>query len=51
MTVPKNLLTLSWFVMPLTERTYAQQIAQDRAASKLSPEPLADILSGLEQSA
>lgn len=38
-----------WFVMPLADKTYAQQIEEDRAANKISPEPLADILSGLEQ--
>jgi serine/threonine protein kinase len=38
-----------WFVMPLAEKTYADQIVEDRAAKKISPEPLADILSGLEQ--
>ena len=38
-----------WFVMPLAEKTYADQIAEDRASNKISPEPLADILSGLEQ--
>lgn len=41
--------TPPWFVMPLATKTYAQQIAEDRAASKISPEPLADILSSLEQ--
>ena len=38
-----------WFVMPLATKTYAAQIAEDRAANRISPEPLADILSGLEQ--
>lgn len=38
-----------WFVMPLADKTYADQIIEDRANKKISPEPLADILSGLEQ--
>jgi hypothetical protein len=38
-----------WFVMPLAEKSYAEQIEEDRAAVKISAEPLADILSGLEQ--
>lgn len=36
-----------WFTMPLADRNYREQIAEDRAASKLSPEPLADILNCL----
>lgn len=38
-----------WFLMPLAEMTYAQRIVEDRRSNKISPEPLADILSGLEQ--
>jgi tRNA A-37 threonylcarbamoyl transferase component Bud32 len=37
------------FVMPLADKSYADQIKEDRANSRISPEPLADILSGLEQ--
>lgn len=37
-----------WFLMPLAERSYADQIKEDRATNKISAEPLYDILSGLE---
>lgn len=38
-----------WFVMPLAEKTYATQIADDQRNKAISPAPLLDILSGLEQ--
>lgn len=38
-----------FFVMPLAEKSYADQIKEDRAADRISLEPLLDILSGLEQ--
>jgi len=38
-----------WFLMPLADKTYEQQIAEDRAANKISAQPLMDILAGLEQ--
>lgn len=38
-----------WFVMPLADKTYEQQIADDRKANTISAQPLMDILAGLEQ--
>lgn len=38
-----------WFVMPLADKTYEQQIADDRVANTISAQPLMDILAGLEQ--
>lgn len=37
-----------WFTMPLAEKNYQQQIVTDRASGKISTEPLADILNGIE---
>jgi eukaryotic-like serine/threonine-protein kinase len=38
-----------WFTMPLAPKTLRQQIAEDRAAKRVTPEPLADVLNALEQ--
>jgi eukaryotic-like serine/threonine-protein kinase len=38
-----------WFLMPLADKSYEDQIEEDRNAKKISPQPLMDILSGLEQ--
>lgn len=38
-----------WFTMPVADRNYVQQIVEDRAARRISPQPLADILAGLEE--
>jgi hypothetical protein len=38
-----------WFLMPLAERTYREQIRADREQSRISPDPLLDILNGLEE--
>jgi hypothetical protein len=38
-----------WFLMPLAEKTYRQQIRADREQTRVSPEPLLDILNGLEE--
>ncbi len=40
--------TPPWFVMPIAERSYETQIADDRAAGNVSHGPLLDILSALE---
>ncbi len=37
-----------WFTMPLCERNYSVQIAEDKAKGIVSPQPLADILNALE---
>jgi hypothetical protein len=38
-----------WFLMPLADKNYADQIREDRDAGTISPEPLLDILNGLEE--
>jgi hypothetical protein len=38
-----------WFLMPLADRTYREQIRTDREESRISPDPLLDILNGLEE--
>src|SRR5579859_4691961 len=38
-----------WFLMPLADKTYRQQIRADREQTRVSPEPLLDILNGLEE--
>jgi hypothetical protein len=38
-----------WFLMPLAERNYREQVREDRQAERISPEPLLDILNGLEE--
>jgi serine/threonine protein kinase len=37
-----------WFIMPLAERTYEEQIARERASGRVTLDPLADILNGLQ---
>lgn len=37
-----------WFVMPIAERTYEQQICDDRAVGSVDINAIADILNGLE---
>jgi serine/threonine protein kinase len=37
-----------WFVMPLAEKTYTEQIEEDRANGIINADALADILNGLE---
>ncbi len=37
-----------WFVMPLADRTYEQQIDQDRSAGSVDIDAIADILNALE---
>ena len=37
-----------WFVMPLADKTYEQQIQDDRAAGSVDIDAIADILNGLE---
>ena len=37
-----------WFLMPLADKTYSEQIREDRDAGIISSEPLLDILNGLE---
>lgn len=37
-----------WFVMPLAERTYAEQIQEERTTGNITIEPIADILNGLQ---
>jgi serine/threonine protein kinase len=41
--------TPPWFTMPLAQKTLRAQIEEDRAAKRVSAEPLADILNALEQ--
>lgn len=36
-----------WFVMPLADRTYAQQIDEDRLTGRVEIDPIADILNAL----
>ena len=38
-----------WFAMPVAEKSFRKQVQEDRAASTLTPEPLADILNALEE--
>jgi hypothetical protein len=38
-----------WFLMPLAERNYREQVREDRRGERISPEPLLDILNGLEE--
>ncbi len=38
-----------WFIMPLAEMSYADRIREDRSSSRVTPEPLLDILAGLER--
>jgi hypothetical protein len=38
-----------WFVMPLADKNYTQQINEDRTAGQITPEPLLDILNALEE--
>jgi serine/threonine protein kinase len=37
-----------WFVMPLAEKTYETQIAEDRGAGSVDVDAVADILNGLQ---
>ena len=39
----------AWFTMPLAERTYREQIDQDRSNGTITIQPLADILDALEE--
>src|SRR5436309_6680321 len=38
-----------WYTMPLAEKSFRQQVNDDRAAGTISAEPLADILNALEE--
>src|SRR5690606_18365331 len=38
-----------WFLLPFSETNYAEKIRMDRAAGKVDPKPIADILAGLEE--
>jgi hypothetical protein len=38
-----------WFLMPLADRTYRELIRADREQSRITPDPLLDILNGLEE--
>ncbi len=38
-----------WFVMPLATKSYAEQIAEDKATGKPTVEPLADVLNALDE--
>jgi hypothetical protein len=38
-----------WFLMPLAEKNYREQVRDDRRGQRISPEPLLDILNGLEE--
>ncbi len=44
-------LTLSepWYIMPLADRTYEKQIAEDKASGKLTVDALVDLLNALEE--
>ncbi|MEX1028237.1 MAG: serine/threonine-protein kinase [Candidatus Paceibacterota bacterium] len=37
-----------WFVMPLAEKTYAEQIQEDRQSGSITIEAVADIMNGLQ---
>ncbi len=38
-----------WFLMPLAEKTYREQVRTNRLNERISPEPLLDVLNGLEE--